>query len=182
MAKSSGKIPNAEFEFTTDPDGQPAGTELVALFEVQDVIKVGPVEEITESEYEANLRRCIYCGTILDSSHDDTYSEVLTWVRGKNKDSSTLRTYTGRLSCSSHIHNLREGISPTQTGILELADEPAVAVPKVEEAFTDQSDSYRAGYGFGYRNESFPADFYVGHDALAGFMAGSDKREEDRWK
>jgi hypothetical protein len=157
-------------------------TEQFPLFEVQNAHEISSVEETAESEYKESLRRCIYCGTILDPSDNNTYSEVLTWLRGRNKDSSTLRTYTGRLSCSSHIHNLRSGISPTQAGIVELADEAPVAIPRVEEAFTDQSEDYQIGWRYGYSNDALPSDFQVSIDMMTGYTDGQDKRELDRWK
>lgn len=158
-------------------------TEQLAIFEVPSVIiKDGSVEEESDGDEEQRSRRCIYCSRLLDSSDNDTYSEVITWVRGKNKDSSTLRLYTGRLACSGCIHKFRAGISPTQEDIIGLVEASPEASPEVDKAFTDQSLEWKTGYTFGLADKPFPADLVLTNEHLSGLNAGADKREADRWK
>jgi hypothetical protein len=181
MAKLSSEIIlrfDAEVDVTTQED-----TEIQPLFEVPDVVdKDGTVEEEQDDYEEHGGCRCIYCKRVVDPSSNEAYSEVLTWLRGKNKDSSTLRTYTGRISCAECVRKLRSGISPTQNDLEESVEAMPKAGEIIQESFTDQSEHYTAGWNDGYNDVSLPTDRMMPSQYLQGYADGKDKQEQDRWK
>lgn len=165
--------------FDDDPvETHPAQTELFAVEHVSDE------EKDDEAAAVAVGQTCKYCSTPVDVSDEATYSEVLSWVHGKKKDSSVLRRYTGSYSCGDCINLLRTGVDPRQPNALQLLEEPSVSLKVGDKIlFTDQSADYAAGYTWGLQpvTENEIDIDQEDSDWKEGYLAGKAQREAKEW-
>lgn len=126
---------------------------------------------------------CAFCSTPVDASEESTHSEVLSWIRGKKKDSSVLRSYTGRYACSPCIKVLRSGIDPREPNAFQLLEEASVSVAVGDKVlFTDQSPIYTAGFSAGLNGNPDNRDPNSMHpDWKEGFLVGQEQRTAEEW-
>lgn len=158
--------------------------EQTSLFEVSDEDTQNSSTQAAECDPSpAGAHHCTHCGVHVDPASDDCYSEVLTWLRGRNKDSSTLREYTGRFACRVCVLKIRAGMSPTAKNLDELLD----AAREVQSAggpiITDESPIYRRGFNDGYSGRILMVTngnpLY--NEYVAGYQAGAAKLKDEAW-
>jgi hypothetical protein len=121
---------------------------------------------------------CHYCKRPVDTGDDSTAFEVVSWVRGKKKDSYSLREYSGRVAHGSCIENLKAGIAPTQATLDDALDAPKEPPEKLEYK---AQVMYETGYDHGLEGRGPYSHSGMYHDDyMSGWNNGAAQKEVNR--
>lgn len=123
---------------------------------------------------------CYFCGASAEADDPTSYEEVTSWVRGKKKDSSVLRVYTGRRACKECIDKLRVGIAPDQVGVVEALDAAGAFRTGEYDLITDRSAAYLNGFSAGRNGEAFIEKYHLLSDEYRDYREGYDEGQSQR--